>query len=112
MFLLMLGFCWVLSALVAISSDFKELLLAILRVLMFSMPIIWSFEMLVNVPWAVTLLKANPMVYTIIGFKDAFVLGNKPEPGYTIYFWIVTTAFLVIGAYIQSKLRKIYADVI
>lgn len=112
LFLLMLGFCWVLSALVAISSDFRELLLAILRVLMFSMPVIWSFEMLVNAPWAVTLLKANPMVYIIMGFKDAFVLGNMPELGYTIYFWIVTIASLVIGAYIQFKLRKIYADVI
>jgi teichoic acid transport system permease protein len=76
------------------------------------MPIIWSFESIRHIPWALYILKLNPMVYIIGGFRDAFVLGNAPDPEYTIYFWAVCILMFALGSTVQHRLRKYYSDFI
>ena len=112
MLLLMVSFNLVLSAFIAISLDFTQLYLSITRVIFFSLPILWSFEKLNNLNWAITLIKLNPMVYIIIGFRDAFVIGNAPNLEYSIYFWIVCVTMLFLGSFTQFRLRKYYSDFI
>lgn len=112
MLMLMILYNLIFSAFVAISDDFNQLYLSIVRVIFFSMPIIWSFERLGSLPWAIYLLKLNPMVYIISGFRDAFVLGHTPDLQYTIYFWAICLIMFAAGCMVQYKLRKYYSDYI
>lgn len=110
MFILMWAINLSICALVAVSGDFNQIYLAITRVLMFSLPIIWSFENIMDYKVLSILLRFNPMVYIIHGFRNAFVLGQAPDCLYTIYFWLCTAILTSCGCLVQYKLRKYYAD--
>jgi teichoic acid transport system permease protein len=110
MFILMVVINQPLSAFIAISQDFEQLYTAIVRIMVFSMPIIWSFEYIAGKAWLMLLLKLNPMVYIIMGFRDALVLGEMPDLEYTIYFWCAVLAIYAVGSFAQFKLKKYYAD--
>lgn len=98
-----------LSAFMAISDDFRQLYTAFVRVLIYTMPILWDFSRVDSV-WINMLLRVNPMVYVIKGFRDAFVLGVTQSVLYTVYFWVVVIMLFVVGSYVQDKLKKYYAD--
>ncbi len=100
------------SAFVAISEDFYQLYLSVIRILFFSLPIIWSFERVEDMYWVKLMLRINPMVYIIDGFRDAYVTGTLPEVSYSIYFWFICVVLYVAGAMIQYKLRRFYSDFI
>lgn len=99
----------VISAFVAVSDDFRQLYDALLRVLIYTMPILWDFSnvhsLAVNV-----LLRMNPMVYVVKGFRDAFVLGPTQNAAYTAYFWVCVMLIFLAGSYVQDRLKKYYAD--
>lgn len=98
-----------ISAVVAISDDFHQFYMAIVRILIYTMPILWDFSgvrsLFINV-----LLRINPMVYVIKGFRDAFVLGPTQDLLYTLYFWGCILGLFMLGCFVQYKLRKYYAD--
>lgn len=100
-----------ISAFVAISDDFRQFYDAMLRVLIYTMPILWDFTH-VRSQAVHILLRVNPMVYVVKGFRDAFVLGPTQNIGYTIYFWICVLLFFIAGSYVQQRLKKYYADFI
>lgn len=110
MFILMWVINILVSALVAVSGDFNQIYLAINRVLMFSLPIIWSFQNIQEYKKLDIILRINPMVYVINGFRNAFVLGKAPSLTYTIYFWICIIILFSCGSLVQHRLRKYYAD--
>lgn len=99
-----------ICALVAVSGDFNQIYLAFTRVLMFSLPIIWSFQNIIQYKVLTILLRLNPMVYVINGFRNAFVLGKEPNSIYTLYFWTCILMLIGCGSLVQYKLRKYYAD--
>ncbi len=109
MLALMISINLVMTALVTISDDFRQLYEAILRIMIYTMPIIWDFSrvnsMAINV-----LLRINPMVYVVKGFRDAFVLGPTQDLLYTIYFWGCVIIIFMIGSFLQFRLKKFYAD--
>jgi len=109
MLVLMICMNLVLSAFVAVSEDFHQLYLAIVRVMIYSLPIMWSFEK-VNSLVAMILLRINPMVYVIMGFREAFVLGDRPNSIYTLYFWVSILVIGLTGCFVQNKLKRYYAD--
>lgn len=110
MFFLMLGFTMIFSAIIAISGDFQQFYLAILRVLVYSLPVIWSFDK-INSPILKVALKINPIVYIIQGFRNELVFGtSKTSSLYSVYFWLIILFMLCVGAFIQSKLKKFYSD--
>lgn len=98
-----------LSALMAISDDFRQLYFAIVRVLIYTMPILWDFSRVDSVLFN-CLLRVNPMVYVVKGFRDAFVLGATQDFLYTIYFWVCVIVMFCAGCFVQDKLKKYYAD--
>ncbi len=98
-----------ISAFIAVSDDFRQLYDAFLRVLIYTMPILWDFSKVHAVAIHI-LLRLNPMVYVIKGFREAFVTGNVQNPGYTIYFWSCVIVLFVAGSYVQDRLKKYYAD--
>jgi len=98
-----------LSAFVAVSEDFHQLYQAIVRVMVYSLPIMWNFDKVDNVLIHV-LLRVNPMVYIVKGFRDAFVQGMTQDVGYTVYFWVCIVVLFCLGSFTQYKLKKHYAD--
>lgn len=99
----------IVSAFVAISGDFQQFYLAIIRVMIYTLPIIWSFEKISNFA-ILTVLKLNPMVYVIEGFRDSFTGCFTIDPFYTVYFYIFIFVLLLISSYTQCKLSKFYSD--
>lgn len=97
------------SAFVAVSDDFRQLYDALLRVLIYTMPILWDFSH-VRSFWINVLLRINPMVYVIKGFRDAFVFGPTQDMWYTVYFWGCVILIFAVGSYVQDRLKKYYAD--
>ena len=71
-----------LSAFVAVSEDFHQLYLAIVRVIIYSLPIMWSYDK-VDSTLIHILLRINPMVYVIRGFRNVFVQGMTQNIGYS-----------------------------
>lgn len=98
-----------ISAFVAVSDDFRQLYDALLRVLIYTMPILWDFSKVHSI-FIHVLLRINPMVYVVKGFRDAFVLGPTQRAGYTIYFWVCVFLIFLAGSYVQDRLKKYYAD--
>lgn len=99
----------VISAFVAISDDFRQLYDAFLRVLIYTLPILWDFSHVESVGMNV-LLRIDPIVYVIKGFRDAFVLGPVQDIRYGAYFWACVLVIFIIGSYVQDRLKKYYAD--
>lgn len=111
MVIFMMAFNMFISCFVAISKDFTELYQSIVRIMIFFVPIMWSLET-INNPLIKHILMLNPLIYLIRGMRYSFI-GNVPNTlEYTIYFWIVTLIFFVVGSSIQLKLKRIYADYI
>ena len=99
----------VLAAIVTISEDFRQLHGSIIRILIYTMPIIWDFSRVKSVAVHV-LLRVNPMVYVVKGFRDAFVLGMTQSLLYSAYFWSCVLIFFGVGCFFQFRLKKFYAD--
>lgn len=101
----------IISAFVAVSTDFHQLYMSLMRILIFICPVIWTFDTIKN-PFLNVLLHLNPLAYVLSGFRNAFVLGGMPSIQYTLYFWACMLILFVIGCRVQFKLRKFYADFI
>ncbi len=99
----------VVSAFVAVSDDFRQLYDALLRVMIYTMPILWDFSYVRSLGVNLA-LRINPMVYVIKGFRDAFVLGPTQSAGYSVYFWVCVFVIFMVGSYVQDRLKKYYAD--
>lgn len=110
MVVFMLVFTQLISAFVAVSCDFHQFYIAVVRVLMYTMPIVWGFKHISKIPFLSIIVRINPMVYFINGFRNAFVLGRMPDLGYTIYFWGAVVLLFLAACYVQDKLKKYYAD--
>lgn len=106
---LMVSMNLLLSAFVAVSEDFHQFYLAIVRVMIYSLPIMWSFDKVSNTVVHI-LLRVNPMTYIIRGFRNVFVQGMTQDIRYTAYFWVSITVIFAFGCYAQYKLRRYYAD--
>lgn len=112
MFIFMISWNLVFSSLVAISNDFDQFYSAITSILIYTVPILWSFEIIKNSTWLIRILKLNPFVYIICGFRDACETGILPDLEYTLYFWTFNFVLICIGSILQYKLRRHYIDLI
>jgi len=112
MMIFMVGFNLVFSAFIAISVDFQHLYSAFTRVVFYSLPILWSFNQVASNTIIIRILKLNPMVYIVEGYRQAYVTNIPINIKYTTYFWMVTIVLLTLGGFIQYKLRKYYSDFI
>lgn len=111
MICLMLALNLVTTAIIAISDDFRQMYEALLRIMIYTMPILWDFSR-VKAVLPNVLLRINPMVYVIKGFRDAFVLGHTQDGLYTVYFWGCVGILFVAGSFLQYRMKRYYADFI
>ncbi len=97
---------------IALSNDFEQLYKAIVGVMFFTLPIIWSFEVIRDLPWIIRIFKLNPFIYIIEGFRAACQTGILPDREYTIYFWALNSMLFIVSCVLQYKLRRHYIDLI
>ncbi len=111
MIVLMICINNIIEAFVAISADFQQFYLAFIRVLIYTLPVIWSFERIKNTTIRLILM-SNPMAYIVDGFRNCFIAGFYFNLGYSCYFWIVVFILAILGFYVQYKLRFYYSDML
>lgn len=110
--IIMIAYNLAISGLIALSNDFHQFITTTVRIIFYSLPILWSFERIGINNKIILLLKINPLTYIILGFRDAFVHNKAPDVEYSIYFWLVTIIGLLLGCKLQYKLRRYYSDFI
>lgn len=112
LFVLVLGICFMTSAVVVFFKDLQQIIGIGLQLGMWATPILWDLNMLS--PNMQKIISINPLVYVVQGYRNA-VYGNgwfwQDIPG-TIYFWVVTALLFVLGAFVFKRLKVHFADVL
>ena len=112
--LLALGLSYMTSAAVVFFRDLKEIVGIVLQIMVWATPIMWNLETTVKSGALRVVFKLNPMYYVVSGYRDALI--NKKwfweNPVWTLWFWGVTAAVLVLGGFIFRRLMKHFADVL
>ncbi len=112
MIVLMLGLSWITSSVIIFLRDTAQIVSMILQFGYWLTPVFWSHTMLPQKyqPF----IKLNPVYYIVEGYRDCLI--NKTwfweHAGLTVYFWAVTIAVFVLGAFIFRRLRPHFADVL
>lgn len=113
LFLLVLAMSYTTCAVVIFFRDLSQIISIAIQIGMWATPILWSLESIHN-PVVVFILKLNPLVYIVNGYRDA-IYGHHwffEDMFGTLYFWAVTIALFLMGTVIFKKLKVHFADVI
>ena len=113
LFVLVLAMSYCTCAVVIFFRDLAQIINIGLQVGMWATPILWNIGM-IGVDRFVTLLKLNPLVYIVNGYRNA-IYGDEWffEHFYSsTYFWIFTVTLFCIGSLIFKRLKVHFADVL
>ncbi len=113
MFIFVLALCYTTCAVVVFFRDLSQIISIGLQIGMWATPILWDIAAIKN-GTVVTLLKLNPLVYIVNGYRSA-VYGREwffQDFFSTMYFWIVTVVLFGVGALIFKRLKVHFADVL
>lgn len=110
MYMLIFAITILTSSLAAIVRDVQNLVQAIMRIMFFLLPIVWSVDSLPGN--LATILKLNPFYYLIEGFRHTLIGGEWffDDITYSIYFWLLTMIILLIGSTMHLKFRNKFVD--
>ncbi|MBQ7920112.1 MAG: ABC transporter permease [Lachnospiraceae bacterium] len=115
LFIFVLALCYSTCAIMVFFKDLAQIINIALQIGMWATPILWNMDDLVSKYGdVVNLLKINPLVYIVQGYRDA-IYGQTWffEDFYsTMYFWIFTVVLFGIGALIFKRLKVHFADVL
>ncbi len=125
MFIFAAGFNLVISGFVSVSKDFFQLYKAFTRILIYLNPVFWNISFIKSELASLSFagseiveyifdfyLAINPTVYILSGYREAFGGTAYNSLLTSSIFWIVVLTLYVVGFNLQSKLRRIYADVL
>lgn len=109
---LMLGFTWLSSSLAVFVPDLSNAVNLLFQVGFWATPVFWSSGMMPEK--FQKLLKLNPFFYITEGYRHSLItsIWFWETPVWTVYFWVVTAILFVAGAFVFSKLRPHFADVL
>ena len=110
-FMLTLAFNYATSAIVIFFKDLQQIIMIVLQLGMWATPILWELSMVPGKAGA--LIKINPLVYVVTGYRDA-IYGQVcfiDKPWETLYFWAFTGIMFILGTTIFNKLKVHFADV-
>ena len=113
LFVLVLAMSYCTCAVVIFFRDLAQIINIGLQVGMWATPILWNIGMIGDDRF-VTLLKLNPLVYIVNGYRNA-IYGDEWffEHFYSsTYFWIFTVTLFCIGSLIFKRLKVHFADVL
>lgn len=113
-FVLVLGLSYMTSSVVVFFRDLTQVINIALQVGVWMTPIMWSLDDVGIGGILAKILKLNPMFYIVQGYRDAFVnnVWFWERPWLSLYFWIVTLVFWLIGTRLFKKLKVHFADVL
>ena len=110
-----LGLAFLTSSIVPFFRDFSQIISIILQIWMWACPIMWDMnQMLGDHPLLMKLIRLNPFVYIVQGYRDCYIQGTWfwEHGWYTLYFWAVTAFLGWFGFHIFKKLRIHFSDVL
>lgn len=110
--LLLLGISWLTSAISVFLPDTANIINIIIKFLFYLTPIFWEMN---HFPAKYQIiLKLNPLYYIVNGYRNSLIYHKSfwNEPIITIYYWLFSFVFLIIGVSSFKKLRPHFADVV
>lgn len=110
-YLFAFAFGLIMSSLVIIIRDMKNVLQNVIRMFFFLTPIFWTLE---NVhPILAKITDFNPFAYLVMNYRHTFVLSEGPLYGdfsHHLYFWSLTLVLLYIGVHIHYRFKNKLID--
>ena len=109
---LVLGLSWITSSIVIFFKDMGQFVSMMLQFGFWLTPIFWNISMVPEkYQW---LIKLNPLFYIIEGYRNSMIYHKWfwEDWHMTLYFWIVTGIFFILGGLTFRKLRPHFADVL
>lgn len=107
------AFGLIMSTLSTIIRDVHLFLNSTLRMGLYVSGVLWPLTMLSDFPKVMYVLKFNPLIYVIDGYRYAF-LGSGwyivEHWKYGLYFWAVVLILLLIGAMLHMRFRRNFID--
>lgn len=103
------------SVLNMLARDVRKMVLALMRLLLYLTPILWSIDQLGHAPKVVTLImKANPIYYLVQGYRDCFFYhyGILHYHKAMLVFWLITLALYAFGSVMMYKFKHRFIDFI
>ncbi len=116
LFMYCLGVSFATCAIVVFFRDLSQIITIIIQVQVWLTPIMWDFNDMAasgRMPgWLIQLFKLNPMFYIVHGYRDSMInqVWFFERLNLTVYFWVVTGIFFVLGAFIFKRLKVHFAD--
>lgn len=110
--ILVLGISWLTSSMRVFTKDIVQIIGVVLQLGFWVTPIFWSMD---RVPEKyMYLLKLNPMVYIVDGYRNTFInhMWFWEQYKFFPYFLLTSTFFLVFGAVVFKRLRPHFGDVL
>ena len=108
---LVMGIALIMSSMIIIVRDMKNVLQNVIRIFFFLTPIFWSLSEANQI--LQTLSSLNPFAYLIMNYRYAFVYEEAPLYGTMsdhIYFWALTLLLIFIGAQIYYRFKDRLVD--
>ncbi len=115
LFVFVLAVCYTTCAVVVFFRDLLQIINIALQVGIWATPILWNLgEMQQTYGNVVSLVKINPLVYIVEGYRSAIFEKQWFFEDFfsTMYFWIITALLFGIGALIFKRLKVHFADVL
>lgn len=113
LFIFVLALSYTTCAVVVFFRDLSQIINIALQIGMWATPVLWDINSLKNAK-AVTLLKLNPLVYIVNGYRSAIYEREWFFQDFfsTMYFWLVTVVLFGFGALVFKRLKVHFADVL
>ena len=113
LFVFVLALSYTTCAIVVFFKDLSQIINIGLQIAMWATPILWDINSLGD-SWVVPVLKLNPMVYIVNGYRSAIYEREWFFQDFfsTMYFWIVTVVLFGLGALVFKRLKVHFADVL
>ncbi|MCE5039514.1 MULTISPECIES: ABC transporter permease [Mammaliicoccus] len=105
------GISLIMSTLIIVIRDTKNLLQNVIRMLFFMTPIFWAMEEAHGI--LQRLASLNPFAYLVGVYRTAFVHDNVSVYGQWhdhLYFWLLTIILLLIGSLVHSRFKRKLLD--
>jgi lipopolysaccharide transport system permease protein/teichoic acid transport system permease protein len=109
---LLTGLTWFTSSISLFFPDINYIITIVMRVLFFFTPIFWDARTISEE--YLTYFRINPLFYLVNGYRDSFLFQVPfwEHPVDTLYFWIITAFFFILGVVVFKRLRPHFADAI
>lgn len=111
--LLAFGCAWFLAAFGVFIRDIANAMPFLVQVLIYMSAVFYPMRLLEKAPdWALTVLKANPLLHAVQSARRAVLWHQPVEPSSIVFLWVTGIVACIVGYAVFYKLRPAFADVI